>query len=44
MNNFTTLEFDTILDQLSDCAVSHAAKERCKSITPAENIAEATRL
>jgi len=44
MNHFTTLEFDTILNQLSDHAVSQAAKERCQSITPAENIAEAARL
>jgi len=44
MNNFNTLEFDIILEQLSDYAVSQAAKERCKSVTPAENIAEAARL
>ena len=44
MNNFTTLEFNTILNQLADCAVSAAVKERCKAILPAENIAEATRL
>ena len=44
MNNFNTLEFDIILEQLSDYAVSQAAKERCKSVTPAENIAEAAQL
>jgi len=44
MNNFTTLEFDTILSQLSDHAVSQAAKEHCKSIIPAENMTEAIRL
>jgi len=44
MNHFKTLEFDVILSQLSDCAVSAAAKERCKHITPASSIAEAERL
>jgi len=44
MNHFKTLEFDTILDQLADCAVSSATKERCKSVKPATSIAEATRL
>ena len=43
MNNFKILEFDIILDDLSNCAVSAAAKERCKSVMPAENIAEAMR-
>ncbi|MCL2399426.1 MAG: DNA mismatch repair protein MutS [Defluviitaleaceae bacterium] len=44
MNHFNTLEFDVILGQLSDCAVSSAAKERCKAVIPADNIIEATRL
>jgi len=44
MNHFKTLEFDVILNQLADCAVSLAAKERCISITPTTSIAEATRL
>jgi len=44
MNHFITLEFNEILSQLSDCAVSAAVKERCKSITPADDIAEAIRL
>jgi len=44
MNHFKTLEFDTILNQLADCAVSIAAKERCTQITPADNIADAKRL
>ncbi|MCL2854883.1 MAG: DNA mismatch repair protein MutS [Defluviitaleaceae bacterium] len=44
MNHFETLEFDTILNQLADFAVSTAAKERCKAVTPAATIADATRL
>jgi len=44
MNHFKTLEFDEILNQLADCAVSSAAKERCKAITPADNITDAKRL
>ncbi|MCL2577943.1 MAG: DNA mismatch repair protein MutS [Defluviitaleaceae bacterium] len=44
MNHFKTLEFDVILNQLSDCAISSTAKERCLSIFPADNIAEAIRL
>ena len=44
MNHFNTLEFDIILNKLSDNAVSTAAKERCKTVTPAENITEALRL
>ena len=43
MNDFKTLEFNNILDKLSDCAVSLAAKERCKSVMPEGNIAEAAR-
>ena len=42
MNHFKILEFDIILQQLSDCAVSTVAKERCKTIKPASNIIEAT--
>jgi len=38
------LEFDTILGELSDHAVSFAAKERCKSVMPAKTIDEAVRL
>jgi len=44
MNHFNTLEFDIILSQLSDCAVSLATKERCESIRPATSIEEALRL
>jgi len=44
MNHFKTLEFDTILNQLADCAVSLSTKERCKTITPAPSIEEALRL
>ncbi|MCL2387629.1 MAG: DNA mismatch repair protein MutS [Defluviitaleaceae bacterium] len=44
MNHFKTLEFDTILNQLADCAVSSITKERCATVTPATNIAEAIRL
>ncbi|MCL2355604.1 MAG: DNA mismatch repair protein MutS [Defluviitaleaceae bacterium] len=44
MNHFKTLEFDEILNRLSDCAVSSAAKERCKAVVPAKNIADAKRL
>ena len=44
MNHFNTLEFDIILDQLSEHAVSSVAKERCKAIKPAKSIAEATQL
>ena len=43
MKDFRTLEFDTILNELSEHAVSQAAKERCKSIVPAKDITEATR-
>jgi len=44
MNHFKTLEFDTILTQLADCAVSQPAKELCLALTPAQTIIEATRL
>ena len=44
MNHLKTLEFDVILSQLSDCAVSSPAKERCKNITPSTNIEEVKRL
>ena len=44
MNHFITLEFDTILNQLADCAVSSATKERCKAVTPATSIEEVIRL
>ena len=44
MNDFKTLEFDIILEELSNHAVSLAAKERCKAVTPAKDIAEAIRL
>ena len=44
MNDFITLEFDTILNELSNHAVSSAAKKRCKSLTPAKNIDEARQL
>lgn len=43
MNHFKTLEYDEILGMLSDYALSAAAKERCRSLTPAGNIAEAMR-
>jgi len=42
MNHFKTLEFDIILDKLSDYAVSSAVKERCKHLTPAKTIEETT--
>ena len=41
INHFKTLEFDTILNQLADCAVSEAAQERCRKITPAKDISMA---
>ncbi|MCL1787484.1 MAG: DNA mismatch repair protein MutS, partial [Defluviitaleaceae bacterium] len=44
MNNFQTLEFNTILNHLAGCAVSDAAKAHCLAMTPAANITEATRL
>lgn len=44
MNHYKTLEFDKILNQLSECAVSQTAKARCHLITPAATIAEATHL
>jgi len=44
ISSHSTLEFNTILDQLADHAVSSIAKERCKAITPAKDIDEATRL
>ena len=44
MNHFRTIEFDTILEQLADCAVSAATKERCLHVTPADTIEDAIRL
>ena len=44
MSYLTILEFDTILDQLSDCAVSEVVKERCKAVRPAKSIEDAVRL
>jgi len=44
MKHFKILEFDTILNELSNHAVSQAAKERCVAIAPAATIADATRL
>jgi len=44
MNHFATIEFDTILEQLADCAVSAATKERCLNVIPAGSINEAVRL
>ena len=44
MKHFKILEFDTILNELSNYAVSQPAKERCVAITPAITIADATRL
>ncbi|MCL1883072.1 MAG: DNA mismatch repair protein MutS [Defluviitaleaceae bacterium] len=43
MNHFKTLEFDAILEQLSENALSSVVKELCLSLAPAENLAEATR-
>jgi len=44
MNYFKTLEFNIILDKLSDFAVSLPVKERCKHLAPAETIEDAIRL
>ena len=44
MNHFRTLEFDTILQQLADCAVSAATKARCAALSPADTLEEAARL
>ena len=44
MNDFKTLEFDTILKELSNHAVSDVAKARCLAVTPAKNIHDAKRL
>jgi len=44
MNHFKTLEFDVVLNQLADCAISSAAKARCQAMTPASTITDATRL
>jgi dsDNA-specific endonuclease/ATPase MutS2 len=44
MNNYITLEFDVILNRLSEYAVSEEAKARCLAVTPAKTISEATRL
>ncbi|MCL2350718.1 MAG: DNA mismatch repair protein MutS [Defluviitaleaceae bacterium] len=44
MNHFKTLEFDTILEKLSEYAVSDIAKERCRALMPSASIEEATRL
>ena len=43
MNSFKTLEFNVILDRLSEYALSAASKETCLSLTPAKNIEEAAR-
>ena len=44
MNDYTTLEFDTILGKLSEHAVSEAAKARCLAVVPAQRLADAKRL
>jgi len=44
MKHLKILEFDIILNELSNCAVSQVAKERCITVMPAANIADATRL
>ena len=41
--DFTTLEFDKILEKLSDYALSEAAKKRCIALAPAGDMAEALR-
>ena len=43
MNHYNTLEFNTILDQLADCAVSYNAKVQCKAMTPATTLPDAIR-
>ena len=43
MNHLLTLEFDKILQRLSDCAVSAAAKEHCLRLVPSQTISEAER-
>ena len=40
-DHFKTLEFDTIREQLADCAVSEGVKVRCRAITPATTRADA---
>ena len=44
MNHFKTLEFDTILELLADCAVSLTTVERCRAIKPATTLTDAKRL
>ncbi|MCL1862036.1 MAG: DNA mismatch repair protein MutS [Defluviitaleaceae bacterium] len=44
MNDFKTLEFDTVLENLANHAVSAATKARCHTVTPVGSIAEAKRL
>ena len=41
MNHFKTLEFNDILNKLSEYALSTTAKEACLSLIPAKNISEA---
>jgi dsDNA-specific endonuclease/ATPase MutS2 len=43
MNHYKTLEFDVILENLAEYALSSVAKEKCLSLAPAENLTEATR-
>lgn len=43
MNTYSTLEFDKILAQLSDCAMSENVKTRCHDLQPSLNETEARR-
>ena len=43
-SHFEALEFDTILNQLADCAVASVTKKRCKALKPAASLVEATQL
>ncbi|NLA85957.1 MAG: DNA mismatch repair protein MutS [Clostridiales bacterium] len=43
MNTFSILEFDKILEQLSDCAMSENVKTRCLDLKPSLNETEARR-
>jgi dsDNA-specific endonuclease/ATPase MutS2 len=41
MNNYLALEFDKILEKLAENALSETAKERCLTLVPSLNEAEA---
>ncbi len=43
MDFYKTLEYDVVLQQLADCALSDAAKQACLSLSPAQTVQDAAR-